>query len=373
MGAAARPTVGFILECTLGHATHAANLHELIPRDRRIDARFATVQPAESGPARWLPGWNNWTIQAGRQARRALRAMSRRGVPDALFINTQVPAVLNSQWLRSIPSIVSIDLTPLQFDELGGPYGHRIGTRAVERLKLAANRFCLQGASRVVAWSELARAGLVDAYGVAPDRIAVVSPGVNVDRFACAERSPRRGRLRVLFVGGDFQRKGGFVLLDALHRLRAEGVAVECDIVTRDPVPAAAGTQIHRGIEPNSPALVSLFQEADVFCLPTLADTFGLAFIEASSAGLPVVATDVGPIAELVRDGSTGLLVRPGDSGSLAAALRRLADDRDLVARLGREARRLAVADHDAAKNAVTLVDLLVDVIGSRRRQSGVA
>jgi glycosyltransferase involved in cell wall biosynthesis len=172
----------------------------------------------------------------------------------------------------------------------------------------------------------------------------------------------------VLFVGGDFERKGGLVLLDALACLRSKGAAIECDVVTRDPVPSAAGVRVHRGVEPNSPELVALFRDAHVFCLPTLADTFGLAFIEASAAGLPVVATDVGPIPEFVRDGSTGLIVPPGDSASLAVALRRLVDDAGLVARLGRAARELALADHDAAKNATRLVDLLLEVIGSPRR-----
>lgn len=369
MSAGAKPTVDFVLEGTLGHGTHAANLQELIPRDTRINARFKTVVPAASGPASWLPGWNNWTIQAGRQARRALREMRRAGPPDVLFIHTQVPAILNSRRLRSIPTIVSLDLTPVLFDEIGSPYGHRTGKRVEERFKLAASRYCLQGASRIVAWTALTRASLVDSYGVEPDRITVISPGVNLERFMRHEpAADRHGPLRVLFVGGDFERKGGVVLVEAVAKLRAEGINVEVDIVTRDAVQASAGIRVHRDVVPNSPGLVALFEHADVFCLPTLADTFGLAFIEAGAMGLPLVATDIGPIREVVRDGTTGVMVRPGDSASLAAALRRFADDSDLVRRLGSAARRLVIAEHDASANAVKIVDVALEMLESKRR-----
>jgi glycosyltransferase involved in cell wall biosynthesis len=66
---------------------------------------------------------------------------------------------------------------------------------------------------------------------------------------------------------------------------------------------------------------------------------FGLVAVEAAAAGVPVVASRLGALPEIVSDGETGLLVRPGDADALADALRRLLDDRELRARFGMAAR----------------------------------
>jgi glycosyltransferase involved in cell wall biosynthesis len=78
---------------------------------------------------------------------------------------------------------------------------------------------------------------------------------------------------------------------------------------------------------------------ADVFVLPSRSEAFPNGAIEAMAAGLPVIASAVGGLLELIDDGRTGLLVPPGEPAALAAALRRLIDDRPLAARLGAAAR----------------------------------
>jgi glycosyltransferase involved in cell wall biosynthesis len=80
----------------------------------------------------------------------------------------------------------------------------------------------------------------------------------------------------------------------------------------------------------------------DVFAFPSLYEGLCLAVIEAQAAGVPVVATPVGGIRETVVDGETGLLVPPQDARALAAAVCRLLEDRELVARLAAEAKRRA-------------------------------
>jgi len=89
---------------------------------------------------------------------------------------------------------------------------------------------------------------------------------------------------------------------------------------------------------------------------------------EAGAAGLPLIATDVGAIDEIVRDGETGLLVPPSDGAALTEALRRLAEDTALRERLGAGAKAAVIAEFDATANARRLVDLVLDVATARAR-----
>ena len=364
----AAPRVGFLLEQTLGHITHADNLRQLVPTDERIEAVFGPIEFAVDGLAARLPGYRNWTVRAGIGARRALHAMRRSGPIDAVFVHTQVPAILAADQLRRVPTVVSLDATPLQYDELGGPYGHGRSGRRSEDLKWRLNRACFRRAAAIVTWTEWAKHGLVDGYGVTADKITVIPPGVDVGRWTSLDserRSPEAGAdrpVRVLFVGGDFQRKGGLVLLAAFTQLREAAVDIELDIVTRDDPPPAAGVRVHRQLGPNSPELMALYREADVFCLPTFADMLPMVLSEAAIIGLPLVSTDIGAISEVVQAERTGLVVPPGDAAALAAALGRLAADPGLRQEMGTAARQFARIELDARINARRLVDVLLSV-----------
>ena len=81
------------------------------------------------------------------------------------------------------------------------------------------------------------------------------------------------------------------------------------------------------------------YADADLFCLPSLQEGFGIVFLEAMAAGLPVVAGDAAAVPEVVDDGTTGLLVDPRDPAAVAGALLRLLDDADLRRSMGRAGR----------------------------------
>jgi N-acetyl-alpha-D-glucosaminyl L-malate synthase BshA len=88
--------------------------------------------------------------------------------------------------------------------------------------------------------------------------------------------------------------------------------------------------------------LVDLLQESDVFLFPSQSESFGLAALEAMACGVPVVASAVGGIAEVVRHGEAGFLAAVGDVAAMAGHVRRLLTDDELHARLSRRARELA-------------------------------
>lgn len=367
----AEPTVGFLLEQTLGHITHAQNLQTIIAKDPRLHPRWWPIPWDADGLPASLPGIrSNWTLRAGVHARRAIAHLHRTTTLDALFIHTQVPAVLAGSWLRRIPTIVSVDATPLQYDELGDFYDHRRDGRVAEQLKWRANHACFHAAVHLVSWSHWAKAGLVDGYGVPPDKVTVIPPGVDPDAWAApAATSRQSGPFRILFVGGDLERKGGTLLLDAFRRLRdhhGHHGDVELHLVTRTEVAPEAGVVVHHGLTPNSAELKALYHQADVFCLPTRGDCLPMVLSEAGAAGLPLVSTRVGAIPEIVRDGETGFLAASDDAEALARVLRRLRDDPRLRRRQGARATEVVREDYDAVTNARRLVDLLLDAASRR-------
>ena len=134
------------------------------------------------------PGLWNWTVRAGLGARGAIRRMRRRGPLDALFIHTQVPAILVPDQLRRTPTVVSLDATPIQYDELGAQYAHEVGSPRVERLKWRLNRDCFARAAAVVTWAAWTKAGLVERYEVPAEKIVVIPPGVRLRALDCGGR-----------------------------------------------------------------------------------------------------------------------------------------------------------------------------------------
>jgi glycosyltransferase involved in cell wall biosynthesis len=316
-------------------------------------------------PLRWIPGWSNWTIRAGCRARRSIARFARGDAarrPDVMFVHTQVPAVLLGRWMRRIPTVVSIDATPEQYDSLGEFYAHDRSPEAVERLKHRINRRCFERATHLVTWSQWAREGLIEQYGIEPERITVIAPGVDTDTWRPPVHRRAIGEpVRILFVGGDLRRKGGDHLIEAVRQLRRdpEVPAIELHIATPSAVAHELGVFHHAGLTANSPELIALYHEADIFCLPTLGDCLPMVLAEAAASGLPLVSTDVGAIREIVQPRRTGELVAPGDVEQLTAALRLLVLQPDLRRQYGRAARSFAERHHSAADNAARVVSIL--------------
>jgi glycosyltransferase involved in cell wall biosynthesis len=352
----------FAMEQTLGHVAHCRNIERALCSDPRIDATVLRLdRRSPSGLVR-LPGLRTWSLQASLAARRGLMSRISRGPVDAIFIHTQVAALLSVQVMRTVPTVVSLDATPVNFDQEGKAYGHRRQSELVESIKRRINRRALHEAAALVAWCDWAAASLIADYEVPDGRIHVIPPGVDVDLFRPVERR-MHGPVRVLFVGADFERKGGPDLLEAMRRL---GERAELDAVTTSEVgavPPEVTCRIHRGLGPQSPQLVELYRRADVFALPSRGDCMPQALAEALASGLPVVGADVGAIREMVHSDVNGYLVPPREPRALATALEVLADCPQRRAAFGRAARVLAEEHHDARKNNQAIFDLMAGVV----------
>ncbi len=352
---AAQLRVGFVMEQVLGHVTHYHTLRRVLERDERVDAHWLEVTYAGNGRLERLtalPRSVRGTLRGFLQVRDGLR----RRPLDALLFHTQKPAVFQWDYLARVPTVLSLDVTPAQYDRLGAYYDHTPdGDTPVARLKHWINRRTFALAQQIVVWSTWVRDSLIDEYGVPAAKIHVIPPGVDLAFWGPPPaREGRRGLPRVLFVGGDFERKGGRLLLDWF---RAHGRGrCELDLVTRTAVAAEPGIRVHHNVVGNSPVARNLFQQADVFVLPSLGECFGIASVEAMAAGLPVVATRVGGATDIVADEHTGLLIPPADPPALAAALDRLLADEVGRRTMGAYGRARAERLFDAERNAGQLV-----------------
>jgi glycosyltransferase involved in cell wall biosynthesis len=363
--------LGFIIERALGHATHGENLRAAVADDSSVWPGWCFPAQTAAGLPGKIP---NWTLSAGLQARQGIRAMQRQWPMEALFFHTQVSATLCLDWLRRIPSVVSLDATPLQYDALGEFYAHEQGPRWLEHRKWQLQKACFQAARHLVTWSDWAKESLIADYQVPAEKVTVIPPGVDVAQW----RRPTNDAhdvvrpVRILFVGGNLARKGGLVLLAAFQMLRQQlreqeqqnrGAEVELHLVTKEPVPPQPGIFVYYDRQPNSAPLRQLFFESDIFCLPTLGDCLPMVLSEAGAANLPLVATRLAAIPEIVRHGETGLLVEPGDVAGLAAALHRLVMNPEWRQRLGVQAAAAVQQRYDSKQNAQRLLALLKQTV----------
>lgn len=363
------PEIGFVLEQTLGHVTHHRNLESRVADDPSICPHWLPIFPEQNDLWQRLPFVRgNWSLQASLRARCALRESGRQHRLDALFLHTQTVALFAVPYMKRIPTVISLDATPRNFDTVGTAYGHNTdGNIWVDRAKDSWTRRTLQAARTLVAWSRWARDSLVRDYDIPSERVLVIPPGVDLTvwRFPSRPTAPQE-KLRLLFVGGDFTRKGG----ELVHAVFCSGLQETCtlDIVTRETeavrgLADTPGLRTHLGLRPNSPELRRLYAEADLFVFPTLADCLPIALMEAMAAGLPIVATDTGAISEEVESGVNGLLVPARDAGALAQAVRTLVSDPVRRCAMGVAGRRLAEDRFDARCNYGALLTALKGLV----------
>ena len=362
------PSVLFLGMTYLGWGTRFRRLMANTCADLRIEPRYAPVTGWREGgrieTLRGLPG-----ALRGR-LRSAAEASAFAGVPRPDVIWTSAPAAATPFLAAQLgplrrPVVLELDWTLDQQEAWAEEYFGRPPKRGTRRAlaRMAERAFWRQVTlfTPVSEWT----ADALRAAGVEEDRILVHHPGVDLETF----RPPARGRplgerpLRLLFVGGDFRRKGGDLLVEALRGPLAG--RCELDIVTRDPAVASEpGMRVHRA-EPGSPLLHELFDRADLFAMPSRAECYGFATIEALASGLPAIAGDVGGGRSIVDDGETGWLIAPTTQG-VVGALERALRERERLPVMGARARAVAEARFDARANDAALVGRLVELAARR-------
>lgn len=195
-------------------------------------------------------------------------------------------------------------------------------------------------ATRVLTRSENIRRSVIDDYGIPEERVETVFVGSNVGTAEFDEGLERYAAQRVLFVGRDWRRKGGPDLIEAWRRLRPDFPDARLIIAGTSPIVRDAGVEV-LGRVPQA-RMSSLYASSSIFCMPTHLEPFGVVFVEAMAHALPVVATRVGALPQMVTDDRNGFLVDPGDVDALTDRLRRLLSDAESCRRLGQGSKKVA-------------------------------
>ena len=179
----------------------------------------------------------------------------------------------------------------------------------------------LRGAQRVYLTAPSSVPFLTDHYGIDPGSVDVVAAGPSTNLGPPEHRDVCR---RILFVGIEWDRKGGPDLVSALAQVRESGHRdVELEIVGCDP-PGDLGSGVVRSGRIPHAEMGPVFSRADVLVLPSYHEASPIVLIEALLKGIPVVATTVGNNAWIVGDG--GLCVEPGRPDLLAEAIRQVVE-----------------------------------------------
>ncbi len=278
------------------------------------------------------------------------------------MVHTQACGSLSTGLMRRLPCVLSVDATVRQYMALGYHPSDRFTPHVTDWVARLETR-ALHRAAGVMAWTHWNRDALIREHGVDPDHVAVIHPGVDTAWWALPRPHRPPGPTRILFVGNDVERKGLGLLTEAAGRV--DGAMV--DVVTNDDWPGGERVRVHHGVTPRSEALRQLYQRADLFALPSFADAVPNVVIEAMAAGLPVVATDVGAVSEVV--GESGVVLPRGDVDALATALRELAADPARRAALGEAARKRVRREYDASTQAERLAGWLHELLSRRRTE----
>lgn len=322
------------------------------------------VVPGDLGSATGGYGYDRQIIAGLRAAGRAVDVVAL----DAGFPWPDAGALAHAaQHLAAIPEGASVVVDGLAFGAMPGlaeqhaarlcwvalvhhPLAREAGLSPEQRRALFDSERRALATARGVIVTSAATSRALTAYGVAAQRVHVVTPGTDPAPLATGSgAAPARRGLSLLCVATLIPRKGHAVLFEALRGLLDRAWTLHCvgsatwDADTANALRSAIaehglGDRVHlHGVVPPG-VLQSMYRQADAVVLPSYFEGYGMALAEALAHGLPVVSTTAGAIPETVP-GNAGVLVPPGDAVALRSALAALLDDPALRARLAAGAR----------------------------------
>lgn len=174
-----------------------------------------------------------------------------------------------------------------------------------------------------------------------PHQVHAVGAGANLLDLECPPHPTEAYESKtILFVGKDFERKGGPLLLEAFRMVRSDHKDARLVIAGPERHGSGDGITWYGPVDKN--LLASLYAKASVFCMPSTFEAFGIVFIEAMAHGVPVIGTNRMAMKEFIRPGLNGFLLEKDDPALLAEILSEALSNPERLKRMGDAARNVA-------------------------------
>ncbi|MEM8705572.1 MAG: glycosyltransferase family 4 protein [Actinomycetota bacterium] len=351
-----RPRVIFLWEMSAGHRANFKRVKPVLEAHPDIDARVEGVRIYD--PEGWLEKRRLGAIATRIRPWLSYRRLVRSEPWDAVY-SCSGGIRGNLTYTGRFPLVLDGDATESQMAAMP-EYG--MTPRGPAWLRARGERRILRAATRISAWSGWARQGFVDA-GADDHRVSVISPGIDLDQWSPGDGEPPRAtdeRIRIVFVGGDFGRKGGDDLLAWFRS--SDDPRYELHLVTPHDVPPTDGVTVHR-LSETDPEMQELIRSAHVSVLPSRAECFGIASLEALACGTPVIQTSVGGAADIIRPGVNGALIAPSSPAEIGSAVDDLLADPGRYDAMRIQAREDAEARFSVKGNVDATVALILEAI----------
>ena len=340
----------------------ALQVHPDVENVVPIDAGFRGALKALVALHAIMPSEARWRLKYS-QGRGAVRMRSRVVTKHLDRIQTDIDIVL---LIRGIfeplpyPYVSFIDST-VALAQAGWP--PLAPARRSMTWSVTADRAQLRAAEHVFTAGRHVAEHLIADYGLPSERVTAIGGGLNFPLDALPPWAPAR-RPTILFVGHDFERKGGDVLIEAFHHVQRAVPDARLLLVGRG-VPERTGDPAitSLGEVTDRHELSELYRSATVLCLPARFEPYGLVLLEAMAHGVPCVGTKVGAIPEILKEGRLGLLIEAEDAAGLADALLELIRDPALQQHLSVHGRREVAANGTWAAVADRLVRKLQPLV----------
>jgi glycosyltransferase involved in cell wall biosynthesis len=262
---------------------------------------------------------------------------------DMLLVNSWENVIKFRGVARRVPAVALLDVVPATVDLQTRSRGHggwkRLLSNAVHSSQFAK---AVSDFDYLLPMGSDCAASLAADYHCDPKRCRVTLAPQDLDVWRPAPRT-WSAPLRLLFVGNDFDRKGG----EFLQNLYSTHLKSSCRLVIASNDPALAGRNWPEGVTlvqgRTHQQMVEIFRQNDVFVFPSQQDFTPQVLAEALAMGMPCIANDVGSIRDVVRTGETGVLMSRADPPELwARRIQELIDNPAELARLSVGARRFA-------------------------------
>jgi len=231
---------------------------------------------------------------------------------------------------------------------------------------VAAQRAAYLAADEVFAFGQWFADWLIEQDGVPADRVHVIGGGLNADPAVRPIAERGAGGTRVLFVGREFHRKGGDLVVSAVQRLRASGsgdftLTVVGPQAWPLPTPPPPWVDFRAELRPGE--LASMWAEHDIFAMPSWYEPYGLVFLEARAAGLPCLARQDFCMPEIVPDHAGRLISARGGADEVADQLLAISKDANLFERVAADAASVR-AEHSWSRVAERAMGHITSVVG---------